>query len=68
MNDEDELRKDIVSLAEKYGRYEYSRIRALLKAESWRVYHGVEKIWSEEGLKVHQKQKNVEGYASTISD
>lgn len=31
------LRKDIVRLATKYGRYGYRRITALLQAEGWRV-------------------------------
>lgn len=58
MDDEDELRKDIVRLAEKYGRYGYRRITALLKAEGWRVNHKrVERIWREEGLRVPQKQR-----------
>ena len=58
MDDENELRKDIARLAEKYGRYGYRRITALLKAEGWRVNHKrVERIWREEGLRVPQKQK-----------
>ena len=58
MDDEDSLRKDIVRLAEKYGRYGYRRITVLLKAEGWRVNHKrVERIWREEGLRVPQKQK-----------
>lgn len=55
--DEDALRKDIISLASKYGRYGYRRITALLKADGWRVNHKrVERIWREEGLKVPKKQ------------
>lgn len=57
-NDEKNLRLDIARLAEKYGRYGYRRITALLKAEGWRVNHKrVERIWREEGLRVPQKQK-----------
>jgi hypothetical protein len=51
------LRKDIVRLASKYGRYGYRRITALLRAEGWKVNHKrVERIWREEGLKVPIKQ------------
>lgn len=51
------LRKDIVRLASKYGRYGYRRITALLRAEGWKVNHKrVERIWREEGLKVPLKQ------------
>lgn len=57
-HDEDDLRKSIVRLAFKYGRYGYRRITALLRAEGWHVNHKrVERIWREEGLKVPQKQK-----------
>ena len=55
--DENALRKDIIRLASKYGRYGYRRITALLRAEGWRVNHKrVERIWREEGLKVPAKQ------------
>ena len=48
-NDEDELRKDIIKFADKYGRYGYRRITALLKTEGWKVNHKrVERIWREE--------------------
>jgi len=57
-HDEEALRKDIMRLAFKYGRYGYRRITALLHTEGWRVNHKrVERIWREEGLKVPQKQK-----------
>lgn len=47
----------IVELANKYGRYGYRRITALLKLDGWRVNHKrVERIWRAEGLKVPQKQ------------
>lgn len=56
-NDEQLLRKDIIRLAEQYGRYGYRKITALLKAEGWNVNHKrVERIWREEGLKVPKKQ------------
>lgn len=58
LDNEDELRKDIIRLATKYGRYGYRRITALLKVEGWMVNHKrVERIWREEGLRVPQKQK-----------
>ena len=56
-NDEQLLRHDIIRLAEKYGRYGYRKITALLKVEGWSVNHKrVERIWREEGLKVPKKQ------------
>jgi putative transposase len=58
-SDEDQLSKDIIELAIKYGRYGYRRITALLNDYplSWRVNHKrVERIWRREGLKVPQKQ------------
>jgi len=56
--DENDLRKAIIRLAYKCGRYGYRRITALLHAEGWRVNHKrVERIWREEGLKVPKKQK-----------
>ena len=56
-SDEAILRKDIIRLASKYGRYGYKRITALLKADGWRVNHKrVARIWREEGLRVPKKQ------------
>jgi len=56
--DEEELTRDVVALASRYGRYGYRRITALLRNErGWRVNHKrVERIWRREGLKVPQKQ------------
>jgi len=55
--DEEQLRKRIIELASRYGRYGYRRITALLKREGWRVNHKrVERIWREEGLRVPAKQ------------
>ncbi len=52
------MRKSVLRLALKYGRYGYKRITALLRTEGWHVNHKrVERIWREEGLKVPQKQK-----------
>ncbi len=47
----------VVALASEYGRYEYRRVAALLRAEGWRVNHKrVERIWHEEGLRVPKRQ------------
>ena len=56
--EEEQLRKDIVRLASRYGRYGYRRVTALLRhREGWRVNHKrVERIWRQEGLKVPKKQ------------
>ena len=51
------LIQEVVKLAEKYGRYGYRRITALLQNQGWQVNHKrVERIWRAEGLKVPQKQ------------
>jgi putative transposase len=56
-DDEEALTQDIIRLAQKYGRYGYRRITALLQAEGWRVNHKrVERIWREQSLKVPTKQ------------
>lgn len=55
--DEEALTEDIIRLAQKYGRYGYRRMTALLQAEGWRVNHKrVERIWREQSLKVPTKQ------------
>jgi transposase InsO family protein len=55
--DEEPLTVRIIELAAVYGRYGTPRITAMLRHEGWRVNHKrVERIWSEEGLKVPQKQ------------
>lgn len=47
----------IIALAERFGRYGYRRITALLKEDGWSVSAGrVYRIWRREGLKVPQKQ------------
>ena len=56
---EERLRKDIIKLASKYGRYGYRRITAMLNnsQNAWKVNHKrVERIWREEGLRVPKKQ------------
>jgi putative transposase len=56
-DDEEAISHDIIRLAQKYGRYGYRRITALLQAEGWRINHKrVERIWREQGLKVPKKQ------------
>ena len=55
--DDENLRKEIIQLALKYGRYGYRRITALLQQDGWQINHKrVERIWREEGLKVPLKQ------------
>ncbi len=56
-DDEEALTRAIVDLAERFGRYGYRRITAMLRRENWRVNHKrVERIWRREGLKVPNKQ------------
>jgi transposase InsO family protein len=56
-DDQEALSKAIVGLAERFGRYGYRRITALLRNQGWRVNHKrVERIWRQEGLKVPQRQ------------
>ena len=56
-DDEEALTADLVALAEKYGRYGYRKISALLKAAGWFVNDKrVERMWRREGLKVPAKQ------------
>ena len=46
-----------MALAERYGRYGYRKISALLRAAGWLVNDKrVERIWRREGLKVPVKQ------------
>lgn len=55
--DEPALTQAIIRLAERYGRYGYRRITALLNAEGWAVnVKRVYRIWRREGLKVPMKQ------------
>jgi putative transposase len=56
-DDEPRLVKQMTELAQRYGRYGYRRITALLQREGWRVNHKrIERLWRREGLKVPQKQ------------
>ncbi|WP_409568371.1 IS3 family transposase [Methylobacterium sp. J-072] len=56
-DDEEALTADLIALAERYGRYGYRKISALLKAAGWFVNDKrVERIWRREGLKVPAKQ------------
>ena len=56
-DDEPRLVRRIEELAQKYGRYGYRRVAALLRMEGWRVNHKrVERLWRREGLKVPQRQ------------
>ena len=54
--DEPALVARIIALAQRFGRYGYRRITALLRAEGWRVNHKrVERLWRREGLRVPAK-------------
>ena len=51
--DEPALIDRLIALAQRFGRYGYRRITALLRAEGWRVNHKrVERLWRQEGLRV----------------
>ncbi|MEM1152033.1 MAG: IS3 family transposase [Pseudomonadota bacterium] len=55
--DEDVLTAAIIALAERFGRYGYRRITALLRRDGWHVNEKrVYRIWRREGLKVPIKQ------------
>lgn len=55
--DEDHLTAAIIHLAERFGRYGYRRITALLRRDGWHVNEKrVYRIWRREGLKVPMKQ------------
>ncbi len=55
--DEAALTAAIIHLAERFGRYGYRRVTALLNASGWQVSAGrVYRIWRCEGLKVPMKQ------------
>jgi transposase InsO family protein len=57
-DDEDRLIRDIIELANAYGRYGYRRITALLQEQGWRINRKrVARLWKELGLKVPGKQK-----------
>jgi putative transposase len=56
-DDEPQLEQRIVWISSEYGRYDYRRIAALLRAEGWRVNRKrVEWNRQQEGLKVPSKQ------------
>ena len=56
-DDEAALTADITEFAQRYGRYGYRRITALLRAQGWFCNHKrVERIWRREGLKVPARQ------------
>ena len=51
------LVRQMIELAEQYGRYGYRRIMALLCLAGWVVNHKrIERLWRREGLKVPKKQ------------
>jgi putative transposase len=52
------LIKDILQLSLKHPRYGYRRITILLREDSWLVnFKRVYRLWCQEGLKVHKKQR-----------
>lgn len=56
--EEDRLTRDIVELAQTYGRYGYRRITALLRQKGYNINRKkVFRIWKLLGLKVPQKQQ-----------
>jgi len=56
-DDDERVRAAIVGLACQFGRYGTPRVTALLHADGWHINHKrVERIWTEEGLKVPRKQ------------
>lgn len=55
--DEPRLVREMVQLAEQYGRYGYRRVTELLRRRGWKVNpKRIERLWRREGLKVPQKQ------------
>jgi hypothetical protein len=51
------LTQAIIALAERFARYGYRRVSALLKRAGWQVSAGrIYRIWRGEGLKIPQKQ------------
>lgn len=56
--EEDRLTRDIIELAQLYGRYGYRRIAALLRDKGWKINtKRVARIWKIQGLKVPKKQQ-----------
>lgn len=56
--EEDRLTKDIIELAQTFGRYGYRRIAALLRDKGWKINtKRVARIWKLQGLRVPKKQK-----------
>jgi putative transposase len=55
--DEPRLVADMTTLAQRYGRYGYRRIAALLEPVGWHLNHKrIERLWRREGLRVPAKQ------------
>ena len=56
-DDGEALTADLIALAERYGRYGYRKIGAMLREAGWLVNDKrVERIWRWEGLKVPKRQ------------
>ena len=55
--DEPRLVREMIELAEQYGRYGYRWVTEMLRRRGWRVNHKrVARLWRREGLKVPPKQ------------
>ena len=49
--------REMIELAEQYGRYGYRQVTEMLRRRGWRVNHKrVARLWRREGLKVPPKQ------------
>ena len=60
--DEGRLVADMIELARQFGRYGYRRIAVLLREAGWSVSDGrIERLWRQEGLKVHRNNRRKEG-------
>ncbi|WDI41526.1 IS3 family transposase [Bremerella sp. P1] len=56
-DDEPRLVREMIELAEQYGRYGYRRITEMLRRKGWQVNHKrIERLWRREGLKVPKRQ------------
>lgn len=56
-DDEPQLVREMVAIAEQYGRYGYRRVTEMLRRKGWHVNHKrIERLWRREGLKVPKRQ------------
>ena len=65
--DEDELTRNIVRIASKYGGYGYRRVTAMLNDSGVVVgKEQVQRIWRREGLRVPQKSPKRSGLSGLL--